>query len=203
MPRRLPPRFRSRDVVQPQREHLAYGFTVTRLPTGFKDDRWELKDIGGRTIARGTAVDWRDTRRLAEIALRRHLQKTGTERDVSARQRAFIREKIPILIDEGYPQRQAIAIAYRMAGVPPRSRARDDVVLDADAFALGRRVERLRREMEREIHAVGEYGPLESVIAYRRAREALEDYVRRVRRTRGPDAARVAQASARAGAFAA
>ena len=119
-------RFRSRDVVRsrPQREHLAYGFTVTRLPTGFEEDRWELKDVGGRTIARGTAVDWRDTRRLAEIALRRHLQKTGTERDVSPRQSTFIREKIPVLIDEGYPQRQAIAIAYRMAGVPPRGDGR-------------------------------------------------------------------------------
>ena len=36
------------------------------------------------------------------------------------RQRTLIGKKIPLLIDEGYPQRQAIAIAYRMAGVPPR-----------------------------------------------------------------------------------
>ena len=37
----------------------------------------------------------------------------------TARQRAYIQRKIPVLLDEGYPQRQAIAIAYRMAGVPP------------------------------------------------------------------------------------
>lgn len=35
-------------------------------------------------------------------------------------QRAFIAKKIPILIHEGYPQRQAIAIAFRMAGAPPQ-----------------------------------------------------------------------------------
>ena len=70
---------------------------------------------------------------------------------------------------------------------------------DAKAFVLGQRVERLRREMEEEIDRVGEYGPLESAIAHRRAREALEDYIRQVRRT-NTSAARVAQASARAGA---
>ena len=41
----------------------------------------------------------------------------------NAKQRVFIAKKIPLLIDEGYPQRQAIAIAYRMAGVPPLVRS--------------------------------------------------------------------------------
>lgn len=36
-----------------------------------------------------------------------------------AKQR-WISEKIRLLVHEGKPQRQAIAIAYRMAGVPPR-----------------------------------------------------------------------------------
>lgn len=40
------------------------------------------------------------------------------------RQRAFIAYKIPILMDEGYPQQQAIAIAHSMAGVPRRTSAR-------------------------------------------------------------------------------
>ena len=39
----------------------------------------------------------------------------------TTRQRAFISHKIPILVREGRPQRQAIAIAYRMAGVPQRT----------------------------------------------------------------------------------
>ena len=47
-----------------------------------------------------------------------------TGRRLSKRQRTFISRKIPILMDEGYPQRQAIAIAYRMAGVPPPRPAR-------------------------------------------------------------------------------
>lgn len=38
----------------------------------------------------------------------------------SRAQRAFIAKKVPILIREGYPQRQAVAIAYHMAGVAPR-----------------------------------------------------------------------------------
>ena len=38
----------------------------------------------------------------------------------TARQRAYIQRKIPILRREGYPPDQAVAIAYRMAGVPPR-----------------------------------------------------------------------------------
>ena len=46
--------------------------------------------------------------------------RSRTGRRLSERQRAFISRKIPILIDEGYPQRQAVAIAYRMAGVPRR-----------------------------------------------------------------------------------
>ena len=39
-------------------------------------------------------------------------------RKISAKKRAQISRKIRILMREGYPQRQAIAIAYRMAGVP-------------------------------------------------------------------------------------
>ncbi|MES2179846.1 MAG: hypothetical protein V4550_18440 [Gemmatimonadota bacterium] len=43
---------------------------------------------------------------------------------LSRKKRAWISRKIRFLIKrEGYPQRQAIAIAYRMAGVP-RKRAR-------------------------------------------------------------------------------
>lgn len=38
----------------------------------------------------------------------------------TARQQAYISRKIPILMDEGYEQPQAVAIAYRMAGVPER-----------------------------------------------------------------------------------
>ena len=45
------------------------------------------------------------------------------QRQPTRKQREFIARKIPVLIDEGYPQRQAIAIAYRMAGVPPRQPA--------------------------------------------------------------------------------
>ena len=42
----------------------------------------------------------------------------------TAEQRRFIGEKIRILRHEGRPQAQAIAIAYRMAGVPPRRSTR-------------------------------------------------------------------------------
>ena len=56
---------------------------------------------------------------LRRIAARDPAQaRTGYR--LSRRQRAYISRKIPILMDEGYPQRQAIAIAYRMADVPPR-----------------------------------------------------------------------------------
>ncbi len=41
---------------------------------------------------------------------------------VSRAKRRWISEKIRYLVDvEGYPQRQAIAIAHRMAGVPKPS----------------------------------------------------------------------------------
>lgn len=40
---------------------------------------------------------------------------------VTRAQRKFISEKIRILRHEGRPEAQAIAIAYRMAGVPPRA----------------------------------------------------------------------------------
>ena len=40
----------------------------------------------------------------------------------SARKRKQISDKIRLLVREGYPQRQAIAIALRRAGVPPRRR---------------------------------------------------------------------------------
>lgn len=42
----------------------------------------------------------------------------------SARQQAFISRKIRILRHEGYPEKQAVAIAYRMAGVSPIRRKR-------------------------------------------------------------------------------
>ena len=37
---------------------------------------------------------------------------------------AWISDKIRVLRHEGYPERQAIAIAYRMAGIPPRKQKR-------------------------------------------------------------------------------
>lgn len=46
-----------------------------------------------------------------------------SSRDLSRAKRKRISEKIRILRHEGYPEKQAIAIAYRMAGVPPVSRA--------------------------------------------------------------------------------
>lgn len=46
----------------------------------------------------------------------------------TAKQRKFISEKIPVLMAEGFPQQQAIAIAYRMAGVPKRPNPSDTLV---------------------------------------------------------------------------
>lgn len=65
-----------------------------------------------------------DLRRIAS----RDPSQARTGRRLSKRQRTFISRKIPLLIDEGYPQRQAVAIAYRMAGVPrrPARRSRRD-----------------------------------------------------------------------------
>ena len=65
---------------------------------------------------------------LRRIAAARDPAQARTGRRLSKRQREFIARKIPILMDEGYPQRQAVAIAYRMAGVPRREprRARRD-----------------------------------------------------------------------------
>lgn len=54
----------------------------------------------------------------------RDAARTSKTSTASSAQRRFISEKIRILRHEGYPQNQAIAIAYRMAGVPPRTRSR-------------------------------------------------------------------------------
>lgn len=63
---------------------------------------------------------------------RQHTQLATWQRDLASQrsrptksQQHFISEKIRILRHEGYPQDQAIAIAYRMAGVPPRRKKRD------------------------------------------------------------------------------
>ena len=62
-----------------------------------------------------------------------------SSRDPQTRaQRRLIAEKIPILRCEGYPQEQAVAVAYRMAGVPPRrgrrGRARRDDAPASERF---------------------------------------------------------------------
>lgn len=60
---------------------------------------------------------------------------------VTPAQRRFIREKIRILRHEGRPEAQSIAIAYRMAGVPPRARDLDrDSALVAFAYGIGQRI---------------------------------------------------------------
>ena len=51
---------------------------------------------------------------------RRDARKTRAPTATTSAQRRFISEKIRILRHEGYPPRQAAAIAYRMAGVPRR-----------------------------------------------------------------------------------
>lgn len=70
----------------------------------------------------GTAV--REARSNA-ARVRRHLGGAPlSERDARKPTRAqqrFISDKIRVLREEGYPEKQAIAVAYRMAGVPPRA----------------------------------------------------------------------------------
>ena len=78
--------------------------------TGEADSFDDAMDVADRKFGVNHGAIARDPRRS-----RRPLSSRPTRR-----QRTFIEKKIPILIDEGYPQRQAIAIAYRMAGVPPR-----------------------------------------------------------------------------------
>ena len=110
------------------------------------------------------------------------------------RQRTFIGKKIPILIDEGYPQQQAIAIAYRMAGVPPRrgatkrarSRSRSRSRRDLDMPA--------RMKLNRIYKATGQVGPVVNSEGWLVFADAIEDvgeerlaedlrkFVRRVRR---------------------
>ena len=69
--------------------------------------------------------------------------RTGSQRRPTRKQREFIARKIPVLIDEGYSQRQAIAIAYRMAGVPPRQSERE-----RDPQPRGSRSPRCQRGMQ-------------------------------------------------------
>lgn len=61
----------------------------------------------------------RDSKHGAGRARKTKLPRTRGRRALRAKQK-WISEKIRVLRHEGYPPAQAIAIAYRMAGVPPR-----------------------------------------------------------------------------------
>ena len=78
----------------------------------------EWKDSFGKTSARYQIFHPRDLESMRKV--QRDVATTRRRTKPTATQQAFISSKIPILVDEGYPQAQAIAIAYRMAGVPPR-----------------------------------------------------------------------------------
>lgn len=76
-------------------------------------DAWEEAGFGG----------WADNYR-AEVERRRGTGRSRRDARPTPAQRQFISQKIRILRREGYEQRQAIAIAHRMAGVPPRKQGR-------------------------------------------------------------------------------
>ena len=90
-------------------------------------------DVAIYTVTRGGRLKWAADVQRHPLGGRPDRDRTvrRPKKPVSARhndanpkptreQQEFIQEKIRVLRHEGYPQRQAIAVAYSMAGVPPR-----------------------------------------------------------------------------------
>ena len=105
----------------------AYPYPFGRLPVGWhvyhsrNPNEWYA---AGEAHSFDDAIDTADRQFGVDLrAYARDPRRAPRPIRPNARQRAFIAKKIPVLIREGYPQRQAIAIAYRMAGVPPLVRS--------------------------------------------------------------------------------
>ena len=117
-------------VFRPDRPSVWYGSGSSRSTADAQRAALEALSV---TLARETPSRPRPRSKPRQLPPRATLRRLSTGRDsrlalaslgpytgTLVAQREFIRQKIPILIDEGYPQRQAIAIAYSMAKVPPR-----------------------------------------------------------------------------------
>ena len=187
--RGVPGLTRGRDPAQSRAEKLATPFARQMRRKGWSDAR--ILATFGRRRSSNYRPSEREARRTdkavdRELGERRALeerqrlvaqhtapQRTGLmarlqraiSRDPqrpSAKQREFISEKIRILRREGYEQRQAIAIAHRMAGVPPRGIRRDpqeDEIIEEEtsevvtsAAAPRRRARRRRRQQPVAVH---------------------------------------------------
>lgn len=116
------------EVKQMRAYKRAVELEMDVAPRGWSDPNVSIDDLEVLADAWEEAgfLGWADNYR-AEVAhrIRRTARDARRSRSThpTRRQREFISHKISILRREGYPQRQAIAIAHRMAGVPSRSRS--------------------------------------------------------------------------------
>lgn len=132
---RLAKRGGSHTYATPEVKRTASYKRAERLEEQIAPRRWStpglsrsqyerLADAWERAGFLGWADNYRahvEHHRIGRDLARHHHRTKGAP---SFRQQRFISRKIEILVREGYPPKQAAAIAYRMAGVPPRSSRR-------------------------------------------------------------------------------